>query len=112
LIPLNPARWSPDPLTEKLCSGAGNELWTVRPDGSGATKVLAKTSKEYYGSPIWSPDGKHLVHSLVRPKGSNASRYLARTPSTGGTPVVLTNDLNPAFPMFAHWWVSNTAPAP
>jgi Tol biopolymer transport system component len=61
------ARWSPDGSvivfsTERLHpSGA---LWTIKPDGTGLTKLYEDPAGGYAITPVWSPDGTQLMFSL------------------------------------------------
>ena len=62
--------WSPD---GRLIAFVGSDnrrrfIYTVRSDGSGATKV-----SETLGPPAWSPDGRRLA--LVAPDGDGATLY-------------------------------------
>lgn len=53
-------RWSPDGSRIAFYSNRGGnyEIWTVRPDGSGLTR-LTESSKALY--PVWAPDGSRLM---------------------------------------------------
>lgn len=67
------ARWSPDGTkilfaTERLQpTGA---LWTVRPDGSGLTKVFEDEEGRFATGPTWSPDGRQILFTLNRTNDS------------------------------------------
>src|SRR5689334_19604596 len=43
--------------------GSQSEVWTIRPDGTGARRLLHATSRFPHGpwNPRWSPDGKKLL---------------------------------------------------
>lgn len=55
--------WSP--LSDKIAfvrdTGGQSDLWTVKPDGTGLTRVTATTTTSEM-SPDWSPDGRKLVY--------------------------------------------------
>lgn len=62
--------WSPDGQLLAYASDAGGrpgdlEIWTIRPDGSGAKRLTTKAT-EYASSlaiaPAWSPDGTELLY--------------------------------------------------
>ena len=61
------ARWSPDGTkilfaSERLQpTGA---LWTVRPEGSGLTKVFEDEEGRFATGPTWSPDGSRILFTL------------------------------------------------
>ena len=61
------ARWSPDGTkilfaTERLRPDGA--LWTVRPDGSGLTKIFKDSHGRFPSGPTWSPDGSQIMFSL------------------------------------------------
>ena len=83
------ATWSPDGkeivLTTNL-SGRTN-LWKV--NVSGSWPIQLAQSDEAQLSPTYSPDGKWIVYQ--QDKGGNELYDLYATPSSGGTPINLTN---------------------
>src|SRR5580698_5774695 len=83
------ATWSPDGkeivLTTNL-SGRTN-LWKV--SASGSWPIQLSQSDEWQGSPTFSPDGKWIVYQ--QDKGGNELYDLYAIPSSGGTPINLTN---------------------
>ena len=67
------ARWSPDGTkilfpTERLQPEGA--LWTVRPDGTGLTKVFEDEQGRFATGPTWSPDGSQILFTL---NGTNDS---------------------------------------
>lgn len=41
--------------------GGKDDIWTIRPEGSGLRKVTSHTSSTFYVEPTFSPDGKWIV---------------------------------------------------
>jgi Tol biopolymer transport system component len=61
------ARWSPDGTkivfpTERLQPEGA--LWTIRPDGTGLTKVFEDSDGRFATVPTWSPDGSQILFAL------------------------------------------------
>jgi Tol biopolymer transport system component len=61
------ARWSPDGSrilfgVERLQPTGG--LWTIKPDGSGLTKVFEDPAGGFAEQPTWSPDGRQIMFAL------------------------------------------------
>jgi Tol biopolymer transport system component len=50
--------WSPDGST--IAYSLDDDIWTVHPDGSGATQLLADDRD--FGRPQWSPTGEQLLY--------------------------------------------------
>jgi TolB protein len=83
------------------------ELWTMRADGSDATRLVraSRTVNEQSFSPEWSPDGRTIVFSNNRPGDGNPELYRVRANGTGltrltrtvGDPGTLGDDGMPAF---------------
>ena len=89
--------WSPDGLSIALVDGG---LWTMDPDGSNSTELVADSSKEQvYGRIAWSPGSADLAFVLgKRRRGSIPSGLatvnfdIARVSATGSGKVRITND--------------------
>lgn len=60
--------WSPkgDRIAFVTRVGGGFDIWTCRPDGTGAQPVVTGGNNE---NPRWSPDGRHLVFASDRDGG-------------------------------------------
>jgi Tol biopolymer transport system component len=58
-------RWSPDGTRIVFASALdGNtELYTVKPDGSGSTRLTTSSAPQLNVEPEWSPDGSMLAYS-------------------------------------------------
>jgi len=58
--------WSPEGKVVAFHSNRSGkfEVWTIRPDGS-ALQQLTNVPQRYVTHPIWSPDGKRLVYSIL-----------------------------------------------
>ena len=56
-------QWSPDGSTIAFHAaptvGAGHDIFTVRPDGSGKTRITSSANDDLW--PTWAPDGQHLA---------------------------------------------------
>jgi len=63
-------------------------LWRMRPDGSGARKLI-EFSQGTYGGVAWSPDGGTPFYSTV----VNGSAQLFSIPSGGGSPRQLSHEI-------------------
>ena len=78
-------RWSP--LGDRILfysdrTSKSYEAWTIRPDGSGMQQVSAAHGETMF-EPIWAPDGKRILYSLV----TRAPEILDSTqPAEGQTP--------------------------
>ena len=100
------ARWSPDGTkilfySERLQpTGA---IWTIRPDGSGLTKVFEDLGA-FPIDPIWSPDGSQIMFMLDpitdRFTHPNNDLYVMRSDGTGLTKLIATRD----FKSSPEWW--------
>jgi hypothetical protein len=87
--------WSPD--GGRIAFGSGGEIWTIKPDGTGAIRLLAKATVKNVtytqGGPSWSPDGAYLAYTEAAASSSKTTRAVKRIPAGGGTAVSLTSDL-------------------
>lgn len=100
--------WSPDGKEIVLAtnlSGRTN-LWKV--SAAGSWPVQLSQSEDAQLSPTYSPDGRWVVYQ--QDKGGNELYDLYAIPSSGGTPVNLTNtpetrELSPEFSADGNWLV-------
>jgi Tol biopolymer transport system component len=60
-------------------SGFGSQLWSVRPNGSGAHRVIPATNVI---AADWSPDGKRLVVIRTDPDGSSLQVWVGNANGT------------------------------
>lgn len=95
-IPLGPipsaetAFWSPvsDEIAIEAVRAPGvRELWVVKPDGSGARKIV-DYKLHTYGGISWTPDGSALVYPSI----VDNRMQLFKVSVAGGKPVQLTQD--------------------
>jgi Tol biopolymer transport system component len=101
------ARWSPDGskilFSSERLQPAG-PLWTIKPDGSGLTKVFEDTAGEFAIRPIWSPDGNKIMFTLHPLDDAfehvDNEIYAINADGTGKTVVVG----GPRFKYVADWW--------
>ena len=86
--------WSPN--NDRLLYSDGNEVWMVKPDGSGATNVSnAPASAEQW--PSFSPDGGRVIFSTTRWDGGQWNVAYAET---NGTIVKQVTGATGR-----HWWI-------
>jgi dipeptidyl aminopeptidase/acylaminoacyl peptidase len=64
-------RWSPDGNRIVFVSNrdGGDNLWSIRPDGSGATRLTVGLNDK--SDPRWSPDGSWILYTLFNDCGVN-----------------------------------------
>ena len=101
------ARWSPDG-TRILFVSERNQptgtIWTIRPDGSGLTKVFEDPDGGFPIDPIWSPDGTQIMFMLDpisdRFDHPDNALYVMRSDGTGPTKLIDTPD----FKSSPEWW--------
>ena len=101
------ARWSPDGSTILFVSERNQPtgaVWTIRPDGSGLTKVFEDPDGGFPIDPIWSPDGTQIMFMLDpisdRFTHPNNALYVMRSDGTGLTKLIDTPD----FKSSPEWW--------
>ncbi|SDL54044.1 CARDB domain-containing protein [Nonomuraea jiangxiensis] len=83
--------WSPDGT--KIAYRAGNNIFTVNPDGTGATQVTSYSGAQSAILPDWSPDGSKITYTLSAIDelgGGSDNIYVMNANGTGHT--ALTND--------------------
>jgi hypothetical protein len=77
--------WSPD--GSRIAYARGGDVWTIRPDGTGATR-LSHTPRATEGGPVWSPDSKRVAY-WSRNRNAVIETYSA--PAAGGPETRLTH---------------------
>ncbi|WP_109212358.1 MULTISPECIES: PD40 domain-containing protein [Microbacterium] len=84
-------RWSPD--GERLLFATGRmqgagALWTIRPDGSDLTALYRAPEGMYPITPVWSPDGTHILFALNPEENEWAHpvNEVHLIPASGGEP--------------------------
>ena len=100
------AAWSPDGRFIAFVSNRdkepdatfNTEIWLVASDNpdQGRTLVRLTDNPGEDQDPVWSPDGKSVAYvTSIEPKLFwYATRFLAIVPAKGGTPVLMTRDLD------------------
>jgi Tol biopolymer transport system component len=84
------AFWSPtsdEIVIESVRAPGRRELWIVRPDGTGARKIIDYVLHTY-GGVSWTPDGRTLIYPSI----VDGRMQLFKVPASGGTAVQLTHD--------------------
>jgi hypothetical protein len=88
------AQWSPD---GSRIAYSVSEIWTIRPDGTNATRItqhtITKTEERSQGSPTWSPDGAFLAYTEAVTAKGKTSYSVKRIALSSGSIVNLTSDL-------------------
>lgn len=101
------AVWSPDGKsiafvsnrTKEPDSNPNSDIWIVSPDNTDKGKTLLQVTKNPRedSNPTWSPDGKTIAYSTVTAPLKvmwYATDHLATISASGGTPTVLTTNLD------------------
>ena len=80
-------QWSPDGSTIAFhaapTAGAGHDIFTVRPDGSGKARITSSVNDDLW--PTWAPDGQHLAWITGSSNGRDV--MVANPDGTGGRDV-------------------------
>jgi len=64
-------------------SGCCGNIWTIRPDGTGAHQITHFTSENFPAEPEFSPDGRWIAFGEVSPGGGNlAAIFVMRADGT------------------------------
>lgn len=94
----NPA-WSPD---GSRIAFDRNEIWTIRPDGTGALRHTQASATQGQSSPTWSPDGAYLAFTNASTaKSGKTTSTIQRIAAAGGAATNLTSELTAAYG--PHW---------
>jgi Tol biopolymer transport system component len=61
------AQWSPNGETIAFTGGCCGlpQAWVVHPDGSGLKRVTTAVNRDFFVTPVWSPDGTKLVLNKI-----------------------------------------------
>lgn len=106
-LPVSPYQFEWSPTQDRLVFALGG-IKTCAADGGELQILLENTTQTSYAFPKWSPDGQHLVYTRIRKKAFNADdRFIERIPSSGGSPVLLSGDLNSKRVIGSSRWLSN-----
>jgi Tol biopolymer transport system component len=86
--------WSPDGSRlliqlKPLDGSSGGDYYTLRPDGSGLTRLTQFGTRKTIGAAAWSPDGKSIVFANAGVAG-NDDIYAMRADGSAITPVTQT----------------------
>ena len=91
-------RRSPDG-TQIVFGDEAGILWTVRPDGTGLTKLFEDPEGRLAATPAWSPDGAHIMF-VLDPAGTDANiddppanaLFVINADGSNATPVIVSGD--------------------
>ena len=86
--------WSPDGRQIAVVRGSGGvagEIWLVAADGGEPRKAIEEPASVYSDSPVFTPDGRGIVHTSNRGGATN----IWFLPLAGGDPVRLTTGPGP-----------------
>ncbi len=86
--------WSPDGrhvAVVRSTGGSAREIWLVPSSGGTARQVLDEPATTWSDSPVFTPDGRGIIHSSNR--GGATNLWVA--PLDGGLPVRLTTGSGP-----------------
>jgi Tol biopolymer transport system component len=97
--------WSPDGATIAFAS---KDLWTIRTDGTGLTKITDLPEGEFAFDPSWSPDGTRILFSIGgwETSGDGGAQYggtLHLVSPDGSNLTQLTDDVR-------FWWGADWSP--
>jgi Tol biopolymer transport system component len=73
--------WSPDGKWIVFDTSGAGEIWKVRADGSGMTRLAASTHSYFQDQPAWSPNGREIA--FVRYYGSRGQLWVMRPDGSG-----------------------------
>lgn len=79
---------------DRIAVTAGSDLWTIRPDGTGLTRLTdsAEAGGARYVLPSWAPDGSILLSvGLVSESGGIVTLSPARLAASGGSPELISD---------------------
>ena len=100
------AVWNPDGQrvafvsnrTDNADGNSNSDIWIVAAGNTdkGQTLLQVTTNPGSDGSPVWSPDGEWLAYTTVTEPDLiwYATRHLAVVPADGGSPQLLTSELD------------------
>jgi hypothetical protein len=75
----------------------GNEIHTIRPDGTGEATIVSVSNQQSVDSVIWSPHGTYLVYDASKYAKigiSKPTHDTYRAAATGGSSTNLTGDIS------------------
>ena len=97
--------WSPDGA---MIAFASKDLWTIRTDGTGLTKITDLPEGEFAFDPSWSPDGTRILFSIGgwETSGNGGAQY-------GGTLYLVHPGGSNLTQLTDHgrfWWAADWSP--